>query len=188
MWKDGSFRIHPKQKTKYHGKYCRQAIKDAWSQGFVDIKCIDNMQDTFKDVLKYVTRCLDGGLYTLTNAMVWYFRRQSFGISKDFIKEVWGTGGSIDSAEPSNADENSQLRSNSNRKLIAIEIFPIFPRFYFGYRPQTTLDNYKHPPPWGPYSENFIDNFAATKCDANVKIREDGVAVTTYKLREFEIV
>ncbi|GAI54031.1 unnamed protein product, partial [marine sediment metagenome] len=51
-WKDGSFRLHPKQRVKPHGKYCRQAIKEAWKQGFVDIKCIDSMGDTFRDLLK----------------------------------------------------------------------------------------------------------------------------------------
>ncbi|GAI11308.1 unnamed protein product, partial [marine sediment metagenome] len=140
-WNDGSFRVHPKQKVKPNGKYCRQAIKDSWKQGFVDIKCIDSMGDTFKDLLKYVTRDLDGGAYTRTNAMAWYFRKQSFGISRDFKEVVWGISDSIGLVEPSDADAISKIRSNSNRELIAIEVFPIFPAYYF-YKPCVTLFNW----------------------------------------------
>lgn len=199
-----SFRIHPKQKTKYHGKYCRQSIKDAWSHGYVDIECVDSMGGAFKDLMKYVTKELDGGAYVLTNAMVWYFGKQSFGISqsrdiiddkgniighkKGFVESVWGTTNSIGLAEPTDTDAINNVRSNSNRKLIAIEVFPTFPAYYFGYWPQTTLDNYKHPPPYGPNIENFLDNFVLNKCDVSVTVRDDGVTVTTYKLREFEIV
>ncbi|GAH97842.1 unnamed protein product, partial [marine sediment metagenome] len=186
-WKDGSFRVHPKQKVKPQGKYCRQAIKEAWNQGFVDIKCIDSMGDTFKDLLKYVTRDLDGGAYTRTNAMAWYFRKQSFGISRDFCTAVWGASGSIDLAEPSDADGITQLRSNSNRELIAIEIFPLFPVYYF-HKPCVTLFNWDKPPPYlSPNIENFFDHFVATKCDVSVNVRDDGVSVTTYKLRGGEI-
>jgi len=183
-----SFRIHPKQRVKHHGKRCRQAIKEAWPHGFVDIKCVQSMGGTFKEQLKYVTHELDGKKYPLTNAMVWYFRKQSFGISRDFEKVVWGSDGCIDLAEPSDADAITRLRSNSNRELIAIEIFPIFPAYYF-HKPCVTLFNYDKPPPFlSPNIENFLDNFVSNKCDVSVNIRNDGVAVTTYKLREFEIV
>lgn len=186
-WKDGSFRIHPRQKIKSQGKYCREIIKDSWRHGYVDIKCIDNMGNTFKDLLKYVTRDLDGGAYTRTNSMVWYFRKQSFGISRDFVEVVWNTTNSIELAEPTDTDGINQLRSNSNRELIAIEVFPIFPTYYFT-KPCVTLFNYDKPPPFlSPNIENFLDNFVLTKCDANVNTREDGVAVTTYKLRNEEI-
>jgi len=188
----GTFRIHPKQKPKQKGKKpntktCRQIIKGSWPHGFSDIKCIDSMGGTFKDLLKYVTRDLDGGAYALTNAMVWYFRKQSFGLSKEFYNTVWGNG-SIGLVEPTDTDTINQLRSNSNRELIAIEIFPIFPKFYFGYWPQTTLDNYKHPPPQGPNIENFLDNFVFNKCEPSVSDRGDGIMVTTYKLRNDEYV
>lgn len=187
-WDDGSFRIHPKQKVKPHGKYCRQAIKEAWKQGFVDIKCIDNMGDTFKDLLKYVTSDLEGGAHTRTNAMAWYFRKQSFGISRDFCKDVWGGSGNIDWVEPSDVDEITKTRSNSNRELIAIEVFPIFPAYYF-HKPLVTLFNWDKPPPYlSPNIENFLDNFVLNKCNANVNVRDDGVAVTTYKLRGGEII
>jgi len=187
-WKDGSFRIHPKQRVKLHGKYCRQTIKEAWQQGFVDIKAIDSMGDTFKDLLKYVTRDLDGGAYTRTNAMVWYFRKQSFGISRDFKEVIWGISDSIDLAEPSDADRIDQIRSNSNRELIAIEVFPIFPAYFF-YKPCVTLYNWDKPPPFlSPNIENFFDNFVLNKCDANVNVRDDGVSVTTYKLRDGEFI
>lgn len=199
-----SFRIHSKQKTKHHGKYCRHAIKEAWSHGYVDIECVDSMGGAFKDLMKYVTKELDGGAYILTNAMVWYFGKQSFGISqsrdvkdnkgnllyhkKGFLETIWGTDGGINLVEPSNADAINQLRSNSNRELIAIEVFPIFPAYYF-CKPCVTLFNYDKPPPYlCPNIENFFDNFVLNKCDAGVTIRKDGVTVTTYRLREFEIV
>ncbi|GAH26276.1 unnamed protein product [marine sediment metagenome] len=183
-----SYRIHSKQKVKPNGKYCRQAIKEAWTQGFVDIKAIDNMGDTFKDLLKYVTRDLDGGAYTLTNAMAWYFRKQSFGISRDFKKVVWGVSDSIGWVEPNDADAISTIRSNSNRELIAIEVFPLFPSYFF-YKPCVTLYNWDKPPPYlCPNIWNFFDHFVATKCDANVKVRDDGVSVTTYKIRGGEVI
>lgn len=183
-----SYRIHPKQKVKHHGKYCRQAIKDAWQQGYVDIKCVDSMGGTFKEQLKYVTHELDGEKYPLTNAMVWYFRKQSFGVSRDFAKVVWGASNSIDLVEPSDADAISQIRSNSNRELIAIEVFPIFPTYFF-YKPCVTLDNWdKGPPHLSPNIWNFFDHFVATKCDASVNVREDGVSVTTYKIRNGEFI
>lgn len=186
-WNDGSFRIHSTQKTKHKGKTCRSAIKDAWRHGYVDIKCIDSMDQSFKDLLKYVTRDLDGGAYTRTNSMVWYFRKQSFGISKDFRKIVWDLNDSIELAEPTDADAITQLRSNSNRELIAIEVFPIFPMYYFT-KPCVTLFNYDKPPPFlSPNIENFLDNFVLNKCDANVNVRPDGVSVTTYKPRSEEI-
>lgn len=180
---NNTFRIHPKQKVKSKGNTCRNIIKDAWKHGFVDIKCIDSMGGTFKDLLKYVTRDLDGGAYTLTNSMVWYFRKQSFGISKEFRKVVWDLDDSIGLVEPTDADGITQLRSNSNRKLIAIEVFPIFPAYYF-HEPCVTLFNYDKPPPFlSPNIENFLDNFVSNKCDVSVRDRGDGVIVTTYKIR-----
>ncbi|GAJ08739.1 unnamed protein product, partial [marine sediment metagenome] len=77
---------------------CRSAIKKAWRWGGLDILCVGNTHDSFTDLLKYVTRDLAGGECDLTNTMVWYFGKQSFGISENFAKVIWGVD--IGLAEP----------------------------------------------------------------------------------------
>lgn len=103
----------------------REKIKSAWKWGGLDIVCVQNTHDAFKDLLKYITRDLEGGESDLTNAMVWFFGKQSFSYSRDLIEAVWGKGDTPASLEPSDADLISAVSSNSNSQILKIEVFPI---------------------------------------------------------------
>jgi len=104
----------------------RQRIKNAWKYGTIDILCVPDTHKAFKDMLKYVTRDLSSGECDLTNAMIWYFGKQSFSYSKDFASVVWGTSGNIDlSVDNIDVDSIISNRSNSNLEMIRVEIYPI---------------------------------------------------------------
>jgi len=115
-----SYRLPSRSKDK-------AKLKESWNWGFLDVVCVGNTHEAFTDLLKYVTRDLEGGESDLTNAMVWYFGKQSFGISKDLTELVWGVRENIDLASPSDADLIQTVCSNSNEDLIRIEVFPVLP-------------------------------------------------------------
>jgi len=94
-----SWRVHNRQML--NGKLVRGRLKDAWKWGNLDVKCCDNTQSAVVDIVKYITRDLEGGESDLTNTMVWYFGKQSYSISKGFCKLF---GVNIAPAEPSNDD------------------------------------------------------------------------------------
>ncbi len=148
-----SFRLPSRSKQ-------RSAIKKAWQWGNFDIVCVDNTQDAFKDLLKYVTRDLEGGESDLINTMVWYFGKQAFAISRDFAKDVWGIDQRIGLAEPTDADLIGSNMCNSNLPLIRIEIFPtIRADLVFDGPPkthQTTLFG-KDPPPKSTPNTDFLE-------------------------------
>jgi len=152
--KDNTFRLP--SRAKY-----RTALKEAWKPGHLDIIAVDNTQDAFKDMLKYILRDLGGGESDLTNAMVWYFRRQSFSISKGFAEAVWGKG-CITLAEPGNADLITANKSNSNLPLIRIEIYPTLRRDLFSNPMQTTLLTWEDPP---PLTESDVQLLEHLTCD-----------------------
>ncbi|GAI05236.1 unnamed protein product, partial [marine sediment metagenome] len=139
---------------------CRSAIKKAWNWGHIDILCVGDTQDAFTDLLKYVTRDLEGGECDLTNCMIWYFERQSFGISKNFAKVVWGTNVGIGLAEPNDADLISDSMYNSNLELIRIEIYPtIRADLVYSDPPKTyQIDIFgKDPPPQSTINTGFLE-------------------------------
>ena len=120
--------VHPNGKTSWRlpsRSSDRQKIKSAWKWGNLDILCVQNTHEAFEDMLKYITRDLEGGESDLTNAMVWFFGKQSFSFSDDFIETVWGKGKTPASLEPSDADLISAVSSYSNSELVQIEVFPI---------------------------------------------------------------
>jgi hypothetical protein len=141
----------------------REILKRAWKWGNLDIQCIQDMNESFKDLLKYVTRCLEGGESDLTNALLWYFQRQAFGISDDFVKDVWGTE-NVALVEPTNADLINPNMANSNSSLIRIEIYPTIRRDVFSKTVQTTFETWEDPP---PFNENDIKilNYLCRDCD-----------------------
>lgn len=119
---------HPDGKTSWRlpsRSSDREKIKSAWKWGNLDIVCVQNTHDAFKDLLKYITRDLEGGESDLTNAMVWFFGKQSFSYSEDLVQSIWGKGETPASLEPSDADLINAESSYSNSRLIRIEVFPI---------------------------------------------------------------
>jgi len=168
--------VHPNGKISYRLPSMsshRSAIKKAWKWGHLDIICVDNTQDAFKDLLKYVTRDLEGGESDLTNAMVWYFRRQSFAISRDFVKQVWGVDESIELAEPTDADLIDANMCNSNLELIRIEIYPTIKADFFKKSHQMTIETWEDPPPISESDymmlENLVSDHKLVECKRSGK-------------------
>ena len=155
---DGKISYRLPSRSEYRG-----ILKKAWKWGNLDIQCIQNMNEAFTDLLKYVTRCLEGGESDLTNALLWYFQRQSFGISDDFIKTVWGKENRALS-EPDNADLINSNMCNSNYDLIRIEIFPTLRRDLFSKTVQLSINTDEDPPPISEHDEKML-MFLVRDCD-----------------------
>jgi hypothetical protein len=175
---DKSWRVHNRQML--NGKTVRERIKNAWVWGNLDIKCCDHSKKALTDIVKYVTRDLEGGESDLTNAMVWYFGKQSFAISRGFTKLFEPD---IALAEPSNDDlinaSGVIQSSNSNRILKRIEVFPIIRHDVLPKFSQTDLVNWCHPPDPPPEVVSFLDDFAfrCRPVKTSKKLLSDGSVV-----------
>lgn len=153
----------------------RKRIKKAWKYGSVDILCVSDTQKAFKDMLKYVTRDLEGGESNLTNAMIWYFGKQAFSYSKDFCEVVWGPGETIDLKI--DGDLIVGDRCNSNLVLIRVEIFPMLSakRLYINAAKthQKSLFGVKDPPPDDEVDVDYIEcsvcNYDLVECKLSDK-------------------
>lgn len=179
-----SWRIHPKQKLhKGDTVTVRQRLKNAWKWGGLDIVGVSDINEAFKDMVKYITRDLEGGESNLSNAMAWYFGKQSYSITKNFEKSVFGTS-RIDRREPSNTDLIKPESSNSNYELIRIQIYPIVSGDDLDFSYQSKLDlGYVEPKPPPDY-ERFLDDFASS-CEPVKEYRKDGVEYIIYKRGDF---
>jgi len=159
-WKDQdggiSYRLPSRSKV-------RKILKNAWKWGNLDIQGVQDMSESFKDLLKYVTRCLEGGESDLTNALLWYFQRQAFGISDNFVNVVWGLENRALS-EPDNADLINRHKSNSNSDLIRIEIYPTIRRDLLSKSVQQTIETWEDPPPFTENDERIL-NYLIRDCD-----------------------
>ncbi len=141
----------------------RQRFKSAWKYGNIDILCISDTHKAFKDMLKYVTRDLEGGESDLTNAMVWYFGKQAFSCSKDFAKVVWGDTENIDlSIGQIDVDLINPNHSNSNLELLRVEIYPQISDDILYTNPpkshQRGLFDVKGPPSKPCFNANNVEN------------------------------
>ena len=134
----------------------RKRIKNAWKWGNVDITCVANVNGAFKDVLKYITGELKGGKSDNTNAAVWFFGKQAFGISRskdnydkagNFISHTSGFGELVwhnypeyipsfteqsKTPEGGFAEFNPIPSSNSNLELVKTCVYPAVPAYLFG--------------------------------------------------------
>lgn len=181
---DNSWRIHNRQEL--NGEPVCNRIKDCWIAGNLDFKCCDNTTTALRDLLKYVLRDLDAGACDLTNAMIWYFGKQSFGISDGF-KELFNVN-VHSSVEPTNADlinDTHAIQSNnSNLKLVAIEVYPIIRHDFlpnFTQKDITNLDFDEDPP---PEVAQFLDNYSFNCKLKKFDVREDGVKIYIYERGE----
>ena len=186
---DDSWRIHNTQKVIVNRKtgekdFCRDVIKNRWKWGHLDVKCCDSSKSALKDLLKYVLRDLEGGESDLTNALVWYFRKKSFAVSRSFLK-LFGVGAF---EEPENADlingEAVIQEAIQEDELVSIDVFPLIPRDMLPFYSQLTLKNWDDPPDPPPEMVDFLDNFALSCVPSISRINSDGVSVTIYKFRE----
>lgn len=156
-----SWRISSRQKLHKRDKLTiRQRLKEAWQWGHLDIVCISDTQGCFKDLLKYVLRDLEGGESDLTNAMIWFFGKHSFGFSRNFIEKIWGKKEPVALQEPCNADLIYPLMCNSNPKPVRIEIYPTVKREFVLKKPvrawQQDINLGVDPPPKEAVDDDFL--------------------------------
>lgn len=175
---DGTWRLPSRSRH-------RSAIKNAWQWGTCDIVCVQDTQKAFKDMLKYVLRDLEGGESDLTNGMVWFYRRQSFSISRGFAKAVWGDEAAKRAFdEPSNADLIDPILSNSNFRLVRIEIYPLVRRDLLSFGHQMTLGNWKHPPPVSEHDRVFLEHLVSG-CQMVECVRSDRCNCPVFRYKRF---
>ncbi|MBA7694356.1 hypothetical protein ES703_102965 [subsurface metagenome] len=193
---NGVWRLSRKKRVPGAKKTIKQDIASCWDHGFVDIRCISDTKKAFKDLIKYTTNDfgfgkidrLTRGKCDTTNSLLWYFGKQSYGLSvgnkktgsEGFFETIFGetspAGRSIDEID---ANEISPTTSNSNSQLIGIEVLPNVPSEFLQI-PSDTIELIGADPP--PHIlldlENLID-----ECSSRVIHREDGVIVTIYSRR-----
>lgn len=181
------FRVHNRQ--KHNGKYVRDKLKDAWKWGNLDVKCCDNTKKALVDIVKYITRDLKGGKSDLTNGMVWYFGKQSYSISKNFVKGLLGKN--IDLAEPSNDDLINAFgviqRNNSKKNLVRIEVFPLIRRDLIPNFTQLNLDNWADPPDPPPEIIDFLENIADQCKPISSRKNEEGIDIIVYDWKDMNM-
>jgi hypothetical protein len=182
-----SWRLSTRQKLHKGDKVTvRQRLKGMWKAGGLDIVAVSDLKQSFKDLLKYITRDLEGGESDLTNAMAWYFGKQSYSISGKFEQSLWGTN-DIDTAEPCNADLIYANKSNSNSDLVEQHHFGCIPHDFFNYSFQD-LDYFldpigyfdKKPPPWWEEMDILSEKYECVRVD----YKKGGPDQYYYKLRE----
>lgn len=174
-----TWRIHNRQKLNKGDKITvRERIKNSWKWGNLDIIAVSDIGSAFKDMVKYITRDLEGGGSDLTNAMAWYFGKQSYSISKRFEESLWGTN-DIDWREPTNDDLINAESSNSNSDLIRIEVFPIVAKenLDFSYTKDIMQLDYDPKPP--PKIVDYLEKLAFSCKPVKVDIK-DGVEIIVY--------
>lgn len=173
------WRVHNRQKL--NNRYVRDRIKETWKAGYLDIKCCSDTKKAIKDIVKYVTRELQGGKENITNAAVWYFGKQVFAISKGFL-ELFKVKSIV---EPNDADLINAIgvtqRDSSNKKLIRIEVFPYIRDKILKKTYENTLYNWSDLDADPPPVVNFVNNFINSCAVSSVKVRDDGVFVMVYK-------
>lgn len=64
-----------------------QKIKAYWTHGHSDILAVASYSEVGAYIVKYVTKAASDGKHILTLAMLWYFRKQSYSISKRFFED-----------------------------------------------------------------------------------------------------
>ena len=190
--KDGriSWRVHNRQKLDKGDKITiRDRLKGAWKYGHLDVKCCDDSKKALRDVIKYITSDLKGGESDLTNAMVWYFGKQSYSISKGFC-ELFG----VDNvkAEPSVDDlinASGVIKSNnSNSSLVEIGIFPLSGSQVFSKNGRKLVQNSlfcdfevkEDPPPGLILDIDYLDSMVDECEEVSSRYRDDGVKVVVF--------
>jgi len=179
--KKWEFRVHNRQ--QHNGKIVRERLKDAWKWGNLDILAVSSLKKGIVDIVKYITRDLEGGESDLTNAMVWFFGKQSYSLSKNFTTVL--VGENIALAEPTNDDlinaEGVIQRSNSKGTLVRIEVYPIIKAEKIPKYTQLNFQDYKDPPDIAWETRDFVEKYAHKCVPSSFKTTEDGVEIIVYK-------
>ena len=176
------WRIH--NRVKHNDKFVRDIFK-SWNYGFSDVRAIDSLESGLTEILKYVTRDLTGGEERLTLGALWFFGKQGYSMSRNFIECL--TGGDIDLAEPSNDDsikaEGAIQSNDSKSKLIRLEFFPpvLKKNLDFSYQ-KDVLDLSVSPDPPPKVVDYF--NYLESKCEpSKFSVNDSGVEIIIYKYK-----
>ncbi|GAG63551.1 unnamed protein product, partial [marine sediment metagenome] len=87
----------------------KDKISSYW-HSLVDIQGVQDTQGTIKELVKYITKDLCSSKGDKTNAMIWYHRKQSYGITKGFEDLV---GSELNDIEPSSLLQRNMSNCNS---------------------------------------------------------------------------
>ena len=157
----------------------RKFIKSAWSYGFCDIKCIQDTGSAFKDLLKYVTRDLEGGESDKTNGMVWFFQKRSFAVSDEFEKFF-----NASVKEPEVPDLEHLSCGNSNKTLVRINVFPVMGARFVPETWQKTLICEDPPPDLAVFFDHLKFVCDETECKPSKEFADRGVRVFVWRKRK----
>ena len=135
--KDGkrSFRISKKNKDW---------ISSFWHSN-VDIQAVGSTNGAVKELTKYITKDLCSNKGNKTNAMIWLFRKQSYAISKGFVRAI--AGKDINVPEPKATDLITDVMCNCNQGVKKWEFLGILRGKHLGFSPDLWCVDVKKPPP-----------------------------------------
>jgi len=157
----------------------RKFIKNAWSFGFCDVKCIQDTSSSFKDLLKYVTRDLEGGESVKTNSAVWFFQKRSFAVSDEFEKFFKASV-----KEPEVPDLEHLCMDNSNMDIVRINVFPVMGVRFVPETWQKTLICEDPPPDLAVFFDHLKFVCDETECKPSKELSDRGIRVFVWRKRK----
>lgn len=134
--KDGSLSY----RIPYHEK---EKIAKHW-HSHVDVQVLDDTKGGIKELTKYITKDLCSDKGDKTNAMICLHGKQSYAISKGFMKAI--TGWYIEFNEPTNVDLINQM-CNCNHDVVKWEFIGILRGVDLGFSSNVWCVDLKKPPP-----------------------------------------
>ena len=124
----------------YHEK---KEISRHWHSN-IDIEVVNSIQGGVKELTKYITKDLCSKKGDITNAMIWYFQKQSYHISKGLVEEI--TGKDLDLDPPVATDLINQM-CNSNQEKLEWEFLGILRGKQLGFCKEIWTFDMNKPPP-----------------------------------------
>jgi hypothetical protein len=113
----------------------------------VDVQALCNTQGAVKELTKYVTKDLCSDKGNKTNAMIWLFRKQGYGITKGFIELLDNNFANIDISEPTNSTlikEQCRIETND---FVKWEFIGILSAYQLKITSDILVCDIKKPPP-----------------------------------------
>lgn len=121
----------------------KKKISEYWHSN-IDIQAVQDTDGGIKELTKYITKDLCSEKGDKTNAMIWLYGKQSYGISKGFMDAV--KGWHLDWNEPTNADLINQM-CNCNQDVVNWEFIGILRGKHLGFSSSIWCVDLKKPPP-----------------------------------------
>lgn len=140
--------VDKKGKRKFRiSKHDKDIISSYW-HSHVDIQGVDNTKDAIKELTKYVTKDLCSEKGDKTNAMIWLYRKQAYGVSKGFVGLITGHFNTVvDLSEPKATDLIKSEMCNCNHDFEKWEFVGILRGEQLGFSPEMWVVDLKKPPP-----------------------------------------